>query len=147
MKKLALFLLSIFTLGLFGQVTVKTLPEDNLGHRIVVLENSLIKVGFSTLGGRLIQLYDKINNKNLTSDTGCKDFFMFRGFEHSEARYDIDILTRTPEKAVIRLRSQSVTGTFSFIKITRTVTLKKDESVVHTDIDIHNMTESMVSHT
>ena len=147
MKKLSLFIALFIVIITNAQVIVKTLPKDNLGHNIVTLENSLIKVGFTTLGGRLIQLYDKSNNKNLTSDTGCKDFFMFRGFEHSEARYDIDILTRTPEKAVIRLRSQSVTGTFGFIKITRIVTLNKDESVIHTDLEIHNMTESMVSHT
>ena len=114
MKKLSLFIALFIVIITNAQVIVKTLPKDNLGHNIVTLENSLIKVGFTTLGGRLIQLYDKSNNKNLTSDTGCKDFFMFRGFEHSEARYDIDILTRTPEKAVIRLRSQSVTGTFGF---------------------------------
>ena len=147
MKNLLLFLFAAAALSVSASVSIKKLPEDSNGHRTIVLENSLIKAGFSTLGGRLVLLTDKSSGKNLTCDTGCKDFFMFRGFEHSNIRYDIDTLVNTPEKAVLRLRSQSVTGSFQFIKVTRTVTLKKDESVIHTDLEIHNQTESMTSHT
>ena len=147
MKNLFLCFALIGALGVSASVSVKTLPEDAKGHRTVVLENSLIKAGFSTLGGRLVILEDKASGKNLTSGTGCKDFFMFRGFEHSNTRYSIDILTRTPEKVVIRLRNQAVTGMFQFIRITRIVTLKKGESVLHTDLEIRNQTESMVSYT
>ena len=147
MKKLFFCLPFFAALTLSAAVSVKTLPEDSTGHRTVLLENSLIKAGFSTLGGRLVILEDKASGKNLTSGTGCKDFFMFRGFEHSNTRYDITTVTNTPEKVVLRLRSQSVTGMFQFIRITRYVTLKKGESVIHTALEIHNQAESMVAYT
>lgn len=148
--KLTLSLLTIFLLlsTPLWSVTVKIISGK---EKTAVLENKYIRAVFSEKGGKLISFVNKTKNIDTTWNDGTpqsgalKDFISIdypRRTMFSKTTYKMTIGKNSSAKASLILSTSGFSDMWKFIKITKTIVLKKNESVLVCSIDIFNMESS-----
>ena len=140
MKRISAFVLCCMVLSLFADVTVTQKGEN------IILKNEFLEAEIIPDGGRVTRLVNKINGKEMTwnhKNGGASKDNLIPGYvKFANLKHKLQIVKNTPQQAVVKT---SIRGTdaFSFIELTKTYTLSKQNARLDIQVDLKNTPESM----
>lgn len=143
-----LFLSSVYSANILTSLDIDQDKEQEL-----ILENQYCKFVIKPSLGKIVSFVIKSSNTELLRDeTGRKergcllgDYFQQQGTlgDYFNKPYSVEIITNSPNKAVVRLSRTGTTDLLKWITITKTITVYATQPVINVDYKVYNEDSSM----
>ena len=131
---------------------VKVFREVNSEEsQIITVENELMTAKFSSLGARLILLFDKTDGKHLVSHPqkdisgagAFRDLIAPSDYRIAKTQFIVEGLKEADDEVQLVFKTPPLPDDLYFIRFTKVFTIKSGSSLINCDLSISNKTESM----